>query len=108
MQLHCRPRGLQGELLKHLDDIRVFVDVLLASKTFHALVIESPPGWGKSSSITQILKEKNLRSECINTYSTAYHLYNSLRSSPEALYVIDDCSGLLSDPVALSVLKSAT
>ncbi len=94
--------------MKHLEDIRVFVDVLLASKTFHALVIESPPGWGKSSAITQTLREKNLHYECISTYTTAYHLYTSLRQAPNALVVVDDCSGILSDPIALSVLKSAT
>lgn len=94
--------------MKHLEDIHTFVDVLLGSKTFHALVIESPPGWGKSSSIGKILHEKKLHFECISTYSTAYHLYTALRQNPRALFVVDDCSGITSDSIALSVLKSAT
>lgn len=94
--------------MKHLDDIRTLVDVLLASKSFHALTVESPPGWGKSSSVDKILREKGIEYERIATYTTAFHLFNALKSHPSKLFVIDDCVGILSDPNALAVLKAAT
>lgn len=94
--------------MKHLEDIRVFIDVLLTSEHFHALVIESPPGWGKTSVVNSILNETNRSFHRLGTYTTAYHLYTTLKKSPDGLFVIDDCCGLLGDSVALAVLKSAT
>ena len=44
----------------------------------------------------------------ISTYTTPFHLYSALRRTPSALFVVDDCNGILSDSLALSVLKSAT
>lgn len=94
--------------MKHLEDIKIFIDILLKSQTFHALVIESPPGWGKSSSVHRILEEMAIPHERINTYTTAFRLYHALKNYPEKIFVLDDCVGLLSDPNAVAVLKSAT
>lgn len=37
--------------MRHVDDISALVETLHKSNKFHALVIQSPPGWAKSSHI---------------------------------------------------------
>ena len=43
--------------MKHLKNIRDLIKTLLGSDSFHALIVESPPGWGKSTAIDLALDE---------------------------------------------------
>ncbi len=94
--------------MQHLEDIKALLNALQQSDTFHALVIESPPGWAKSSTIERILTETNTSFVSLGSYSTPLGLYNSICKSPNGLLVLDDCAGLFGEPTAMSVLKSAT
>lgn len=94
--------------MKHLDDIRLLIKTLRESRTFHALVIESPPGWAKSTTVEKVLKEIGEPFQTLGAYSTPLFLYNALCANPGGLLVIDDCAGLFTDTSAMSVLKAAT
>lgn len=94
--------------MKHLEDIKLLVKTLQASEIFHALVIESPPGWAKSSTIDRILRESELDFVSLGNYSTPLCLYNAICKTPDKLLVIDDCAGFFGEQAAMSVLKAAT
>jgi hypothetical protein len=94
--------------MKHIDDIRALVVMLQKSAKFHALVVESPPGWAKSSSIEAILSELSISFVSLGSYSTPLALYNALNKSPASTFVLDDSAGLFSDPCGMAVLKAAT
>lgn len=94
--------------MKHIDDIRALVATLQKSEKFHALVVESPPGWAKSSSIEAILSELTVPFVSLGSYSTPLALFNSLSKAPEGTFVLDDSAGLFSDQAGMAVLKAAS
>ncbi len=94
--------------MRHLEDIALLLKTLRESKVFHALVIESPPGWAKSTTVETILSEANELFESLGSYSTPLALYNALCKYPSKLLVIDDCAGLFNDSTAMAILKGAS
>lgn len=94
--------------MQHLEDIKSLLKALQLSDTFHALVIESPPGWAKSSTVEKALLESGVNFVSLGSYSTSLGLYNSLCQHPQAFLVLDDCAGLFSDTSAMAILKAAT
>ncbi len=94
--------------MRHLEDIKLLIKTLQASNGFHALVIESPPGWAKSSTVESILKQSETEFISLGNYSTPLFLYNSLCKTPDKLLVLDDCAGLFGEANAMAVLKAAT
>lgn len=93
--------------MKHLEDIDRLIRTLLQSETFHALIIESPPGWAKSTTVQAVLTEIGKEYVSLGSYSTPYFLFNHLRENRDSLTVIDDCAGLFGDQVGMSLLKAA-
>ena len=94
--------------MKHLDDIAALVGTLMQSSRFHALVIESPPGWAKSTTIDKVMAGLGLSYSGLGSYSTPLSLYNALGKDPAAIVVLDDCAGVFGDPIATAILKAAT
>lgn len=94
--------------MKHLNDIATLAVILQKSSCFHALVIQSPSGWGKSTAVEGILKYQRIEHHCLGSYSTPLGLYNCLADHSNTTIVIDDAAGLFCDPVALAILKAAT
>lgn len=94
--------------MKHVEDISSLVKTLVQSSTFHALVIQSPPGFGKSTTIDRVFKELGISQFSIGSYSTPLALYNAMCTVTQDVLLIDDCSGIFNDPTALSLLKAAT
>ena len=94
--------------MKHVQTIRAFIKTLMNSENFHALVVQSPPGWGKSTTIDAALGELEVNAVVAGAYATPLHIYNTLCNHPDALIVFDDCAGLFSDPKSMAVLKAAT
>ncbi len=93
--------------MKHLEDIDKLIRLLIQSETFHALIIESPPGWAKSTTVQRVLAEIGKEYVSLGSYSTPYFLFNQIRQNRDSLTVIDDCAGLFNDPVGMSLLKAA-
>jgi hypothetical protein len=93
---------------KHIEMIDAFIRTLMNSKTFHALVIESLPGWGKSTAIDRSLTQCKIESVEVGSYATPLHFYNTLCDHPNSTLVLDDCAGLFSDQKMMAILKAAT
>ncbi len=94
--------------MKHIEDIRVLMDLLLNSKTFHSLIVEGVPGWGKSTAIEGLLRKKMLPFVILGSYTTPLRLFTFLSENPNRIVVIDDCAGVFGDAIAMSILKAAT
>lgn len=94
--------------MKHVATIKAFIKTLMNSESFHALVVQSPPGWGKSTTIDIALSELGVEAVAAGSYATPLHIYNTLCRHPDGLIVLDDCAGLFSDPKSMAILKSAT
>ncbi|MBI2712756.1 MAG: hypothetical protein HYX41_07890 [Bdellovibrio sp.] len=94
--------------MKHIETIKAFIKTLRNSGTFHALVIHSAPGWGKSTTIDAALKDLQVDVVSVGAYATPLHIYKTLCQNPSSLIVFDDCAGLFSDVKAMSLLKAAT
>ena len=94
--------------MKHIEDIRALTDLLLTSKNFHSLVIEGAPGWGKSTAVEKILRDRNTSFMTLGSYTTPLRLFSFLSQNPKATVIIDDCAGIFGDSIAMSVLKAAT
>jgi hypothetical protein len=94
--------------MKHVETIEILIQTLVQSETFHALVVESPPGWSKSTTIDAALKRLSTPFKAMGSYTTALHFYNTLAEHPGSMIVLDDCAGLFSDPKTMAILKGAT
>lgn len=92
--------------MKHVTTIEILIQTLLQSEAFHALIVESPPGWSKSTTIDGALKRLKIPFVSMGSYTTPLHFYNTLAAHPTSMIVLDDCG--FSDPKTLAILKGAT
>jgi hypothetical protein len=80
------------------------------SDKFRALILQGPPGVGKTHSVEQSLKKHAAgRYTLINGKITNLSLYGSLyRSSNNGnILFLDDCDTFLKDPAGVNILKAA-
>jgi hypothetical protein len=94
--------------MKHLQSIKAYILTLKNRSNFHALVIQSPPGWGKSTTVDKALTEMRITPVVVGAYATPLHIYNTICQNPNAMIVFDDCAGIFNDPKSMSILKAAT
>lgn len=94
--------------MKHIQTIYALIKTLLNSGSFHALVVQSPPGWGKSTTVNQAIQELGISAMAAGSYATPLHIYNTLARHPNATIIFDDCAGVFTDTKAMSILKAAT
>jgi hypothetical protein len=94
--------------LKFLEDIKGLIEVLLGSDRFHVLVVQGPPGWGKTYQTRTALNELGVPFQLLGSYSTPLALFNKLVNDPRGVLVVDDTAGLFYSPLALSILNSAS
>jgi len=94
--------------MKHVETIKAFIKTLMNSESFHALVVQSPPGWGKSTTIDVALADLAIDAVVAGSYATPLHIYNTLCRHPDSMIIFDDCAGLFSDQKSMAILKAAT
>jgi hypothetical protein len=82
--------------------------MLKIADDFHSLIVQSPPGWGKSTAIMQCLEKLKIPYHAVGSYSTPLALYRALHQNARKVVVLDDCAGLLNNDAALSILSAAT
>ena len=99
---------MKTESLNHITTIKSLILTVRASERMHALIIEGPPGWGKTTTVDEALRAAKIDGVHLGSYSTALHLFNFLHQNSQSVVVIDDCAGLFGDQTALAILKSAT
>jgi hypothetical protein len=94
--------------MKHLDTIEALIRTLVKSNKFHALVVESMPGWGKSTAIDSALSKCGIEAVSAGTYATPLHTYNTIGQYPTSVLIFDDVAAVFSDPKTMAILKAAT
>lgn len=94
--------------MRHIKDIRMYLKALTESEKFHMLILESAPGWGKSTTVNKLLGDMGIDAIAIGSYSTPLFLYNALVTHPRKTIILDDCAGLFNSPEARAILKAAT
>lgn len=99
---------MKSETLNHIDAIKSLLITIRASDRMHALIIQGPPGWGKTTTIEEALKAAGVNAVHLGSYSTPLHLFNFLHENSRSTVVIDDCAGLFSDQSSMAILKAAT
>lgn len=93
--------------MDHITEIRSLVTALLGSSSFHALIVQSEPGWGKSTSVEASLRRAGKSFVSVGCFTTPLALFRTLQANPDRLIVMDDCSGAFADNRSLAILKAA-
>jgi len=94
--------------VKHIQTISALVETLITSETFHALVVESAPGLGKSTTVSRVLQSLGRPYVDLGSFATSLHIYNTLNENPKSLILLDDSAGIFSDSKTMAILKAAT
>lgn len=94
--------------MDHVSTIKLLIRTLLHSKEMHALLVEGPAGWGKSTAVEQALREIHIDCVPLGSYSTPLHLFNFLSQNQDCVVLIDDSAGVYSDSASMAILKAAT
>jgi hypothetical protein len=94
--------------MKHVQHIEALIETLVKSENFHALLIQSAPGWSKSTTIDNALRRIKLPFVTVGSYTTPLHFYNTIVEHPRSILVVDDSAGLFNDGKTMALLKSAT
>lgn len=90
---------------------------MVARRKSNSLVITGPGGLGKTHTVVETLKacgkvEDTIGSEdgdylMVKGFSTAKALFRTLWENNSKLIIYDDCDAVLTDPVAVNILKGA-
>ena len=94
--------------MDHLITIRRYVEAMNESSEYHLVVINGPPGWGKSSTVERALNDGGFESISLASFSTPLNLYNFLSKHDQSIVLIDDASGVFTEPSSMAILKAAT
>lgn len=97
-----------SEKMNHVIAIQKYIEAIIGSEDMHSLIIEGPPGWGKTTCIEEALKKANVNTQSLGAFSTPLNLYNFLSEHENGIILLDDCSGIFGDPTAMAILKAAT
>jgi len=94
--------------LNHVLAIGQLIKSIAKSSANHAIIIEGPPGWGKTTTVDQALVETKVPAVHLGAYSTPLNLFNFLFENSDKFIVIDDCAGLFIESASMAILKAAT
>ena len=94
--------------LNHVETIRRLLNTMRASEKMHALMIFGSAGWGKSTTVEEALRLSGADACTLGSYSTPLNLFNYLHEHARQTVVIDDSSGIYSEPSSMALLKAAT
>lgn len=97
-----------NKIPNHTETIKSLLVTVQASDKMHALIVEGPAGWGKTTAVDDAMKSAGVQAVHLGSYSTPLNLFNFLFQNPDKFVVIDDCAGLFSDQSSMALLKAAT
>ncbi len=78
------------------------------AEDLHILIVEGPPGWGKTTAVEDALRLAGMEGLSVGAYSTPLNLFNFLAEHSDQVILLDDCAGIFHDPSAMAILKAAT
>jgi hypothetical protein len=93
--------------IDHVGAIQKYIEAISHADDMHVLIVEGPPGWGKTTAVEDALKEAGVEGLHLGAYSTPLNLFNFLAEHRERIILIDDCAGIFNDPSAMAILKAA-
>lgn len=96
------------EVQDHTLTIKSLLLTVQASDKMHALIVEGPAGWGKTTAVDEAMKHAGVIAVHLGAYSTPLNLFNFLYEHSDKFIVIDDCAGLFNDQSSMAILKAAT
>lgn len=96
------------EMPDHTYTIKSLLLTVQVSDKMHALIVEGPAGWGKTTAVDEAMKQAGVNGVHLGAYSTPLNLFNFLHQHSDKFVVIDDCAGLFNDQSSMSILKAAT
>jgi hypothetical protein len=88
--------------------IKNLIRTVEKSETFHAVLIEGPAGYGKSTAVSEAFTELNIEPVHLGNYSTPLNLFLFLQDNHSKWILIDDSAGIFDNPLSMSLLKGAT
>ena len=94
--------------LDHVVAIQKYIQTIYRASDMHALIVEGPPGWGKTTAVESALSLLEMESSHLGSYSTPLNLYNFLFEHVNEIVLLDDVSGIFTDQSAMAILKAAT
>jgi replication-associated recombination protein RarA len=74
--------------LNHVFAIGQLIKSIAKSNANHAIIIEGPPGWGKTTTVDQALVETKVPAVHLGAYSTPLNLFNFLFENSDKLTLI--------------------
>ena len=92
--------------MNHVSAIKKYIEAITVADDMHALIIEGPPGWGKTTAVEESLKLAKVEAPHLGAYSTPLNLYNFLAEHFDKVILLDDCAGIFNDPSAMAILKA--
>lgn len=101
-------RMTESRKFDHVGTIKRLLGTLQASERMHALIIEGPAGWGKTTAVDEAMKLAGVDNAHLGAYSTPLNLFNFLYENSSRFVVIDDVAGLFNESSAMAILKAAT
>jgi hypothetical protein len=97
-----------SQAVNHLEDVKGYIQSVMASKKVHMVILEGPHGFAKTYTVRQAIDSLNLEAKVVKGSITPLEFYNTLCTFPDSLIVLDDCIGLFENEKAVSILKAAT
>jgi hypothetical protein len=94
--------------LSHVQAIRRLIKSVTTNKVHHAIIISGPPGWSKTTTAEDALRDEGINGISLGAYSTPLNLFNFLHLNSERMILIDDCAKLFTDSASMAILKAAT
>lgn len=94
--------------LDHVAAIQKYIQAICGASDMHALIVEGPAGWGKTTAVENALRLADVKSFHLGAYSTPLNLYNFFSEHSKQIVVMDDVSGIFTDQSAMALLKAAT
>jgi hypothetical protein len=101
-------RTKSSKRMDHVAAIQKYIETMTHAEDLHILIIEGPPGWGKTTAVQDALRLANIKEVHLGAYSTPLNLFNFLAENSDSVVLIDDCAGIFHDSSALAILKAAT
>lgn len=95
--------------MQYLSKLSKYIGLLKDSDRFHVLAIVGAPGFAKTVTTRETLHQLGIIYHLAGSYSTPLALFNLMQTVKAGeILVLDDTSGVLSSPLALSILNAAS